>query len=161
MHAHSTSLRDLRRRLALIVIGYCFLGAASQKLVPGVDEIFPFFGWSLFSKVPNLEGRYWIAIDRHDGQPVDPPVSFLTAPDSMVTGNRFIARKLIQRLGRAHDKSRAEEVERLRQLLEHNYLKGRVHYELLFERYQPLEKWKTGQSREKRSLASFDTGDSK
>lgn len=157
---HSTPLRRLHRRLLLIVTAYCFLGAASQKLVPGVDEIFPFFGWSLFSKVPNLESRYSVVIDQHDGRPVDPPVSFLQAPGSIVIGNRFIARKLIQRLGRAHDKGETEEVERLRQLLEHNYLQGRVHYELLFERYQPLQKWKTGESREKRSLASFDTGDS-
>ena len=155
----SSPLRRLRRRLILIVIVYCFAGAASQKLVPGVDEIFPFFGWSLFSKVPNLDSRYWIVIDRHDGRQVEPPVAFLQAPESIVTGNRYIARKVIQRLGRAHDAGEAEEVERLRRLLERNYLKGRVHYELLFERYRPLEKWKTGESRERRSLASFDSGD--
>jgi len=128
--------------------------------VPGVDEIFPFFGWSLFSKVPNLESRYWIVIDRHDGRPVEPPVSFLQAPESIVTGNRWVARKVIQRLGRAVDDGRTEDVEGLRRLLEHNYLKGRVRYELLFERYQPLDKWKTGESRERRRLASFDSGDS-
>ena len=128
--------------------------------MPGVDEIFPFFGWSLFSKVPNLESRYWIVIDRHDGRPVEPPVSFLQAPESIVTGNRWVARKVIQRLGRAVDDGRTEDVEGLRRLLEHNYLKGRVRYELLFERYQPLDKWKTGESRERRRLASFDSGDS-
>ncbi|HEX9671678.1 MAG TPA: hypothetical protein VGC93_19570 [Thermoanaerobaculia bacterium] len=125
-----------------------------------MDEIFPFFGWSLFSKVPNLESRYWIVIDRHDGRPVEPPVSFLQAPESIVTGNRWVARKVIQRLGRAVDDGRTEDVEGLRRLLEHNYLKGRVRYELLFERYQPLDKWKTGESRERRRLASFDSGDS-
>ena len=127
--------------------------------MPGVDEIFPFFGWSLFSKVPNLESRYWIVIDRHDGRSVEPPVSFLQAPESIVTGNRWVARKVIQRLGRAVDKGKTEEVEDLRRLLEQNYLKGRVRYELLFERYQPLDRWKTGESRERRRLASFDSGD--
>ncbi|HEX5760338.1 MAG TPA: hypothetical protein VF121_14210 [Thermoanaerobaculia bacterium] len=156
-----TPLRRLRRRLILTVIVYCFAGAASQKLVPGVDEIFPFFGWSLFSKVPNLDSRYWIVIDRHDGRPVEPPVPFLHAPDSIVTGNRYIARKVIQRLGRSHDAGEAAEVERLRRLLERNYLKGGVGYELLFERYEPLEKWRTGASRERRSLARFDSGDSR
>ena len=154
-----TPLRDLRRRLALLVILYCFLGAASQKLVPGVDEIFPFSGWSLFSKVPNLESQYSILIDRHQELPVDPPVSLLQAPGSMVTGNRYIARKLIQRLGRALDRGEAQEAARLRQLLEHTHLRGRVHYQLRFERYEPLEKWDTGQSRESRVLADFETGD--
>ncbi len=153
------SLRTLRRRLVLIVVVYFFAGTASQKLVPGVDEIFPFFGWSLFSKVPNEGGRYWIVIDRHDGRPLAPPVSFLQAPETLVTGNRFIARKVIQRLGRAIDAGDAEEAARLRRLLEGNYLRGKAHYDLLFERYEPLEKWKTGRSRERRALASFDSGE--
>ena len=127
--------------------------------MPGVDEIFPFFGWSLFSKVPNDESRYWIVIDRHDGRPVEPPVSFLQAPDSIVGGNRWVGRKVIQRLGRAFDKGRTGEVADLRRLLEKSYLKGRVGYELRFESYEPLEKWKTGESRETRSLARFDSGD--
>lgn len=141
-----------------MVIAYCILGAASQKLVPGVDEIFPFSGWSLFSKVPHLESRYSIVIDRHQEAPVDPPVSLLQAPGSMVTGNRYIARKLIQRLGRALDRGEVEEAARLRQLLEHTHLRGRLHYQLRYERYEPLEKWKTGHSRESRVLAAFDTG---
>ena len=153
-----TPLRVLRRRLALLVILYCILGAASQKLVPGVDEIFPFSGWSLFSKVPHLESKYSVLIDRHDGQAVEPPVSLLQAPGSMVTGNRFIARKLIQRLGRAHDRGETAEAARLRALLEDTHLQGRVGYRLRFERYEPLEKWQTGQNREARDLASFDTG---
>lgn len=127
--------------------------------MPGVDEIFPFFGWSLFSKVPNLESRYWIAIDRHDGRPVEPPVSFLQAPESIAGGNRWVGRKVIQRLGRAVDKGRTEEVADLRRLLETSYLRGRVGYELRFESYEPLEKWKTGASRETRSLARFESGD--
>lgn len=153
----ATPLRSLRRRLALVVIAYFFLGVASQKLVPGVDEIFPFFGWSLFSKVPSLESGYSITIHRHDGRPLDPPVSFLQAPGSIVIGNRYIARKVIQRLGRAHDRGDVEGARRLRSLLERTHLRGSVRYELVFESYPPLEKWRTGQSTERRSIASFDT----
>lgn len=154
----TTSLRRLRRRLVLILVVYFFAGAASQKLIPWVDEVFPFTGWSLFSKVPNLDSRYSILIDRHGRRALAPPVPFLQAPDSMVTGNRYLARKVIQRLGRAYDEGEREEAERLRQLLEHDYLIGTAHYELVFERYQPLEKWRTGANRERRSLASFDSG---
>ncbi len=159
MRVASTPLRRLHRRLVLIVVLYFFLGAASQKLVPGVDEIFPFSGWSLFSKVPSQERTYSIVIHQHDGQPLDPPVAFLQAPGSIVTGNRYIARKLIQSLGRAHDRGEAEKVEHFRELLEPNYLRGEVRYELLFERYRPLEKWKSGASLEQRSLARFATGE--
>ena len=154
----ATPLRDLRRRLALVVIAYCLLGAASQKLVPGVDEIFPFSGWSLFSKVPDLESKYSVLIERHDGQSVEPPVSLLQAPAAMVTGNRFTARKLIQRLGRAHDRGQAAEVARLRAVLEGTHLQGSMQYQLRFERYEPLEKWRSGHNREQRELGRFEKG---
>lgn len=153
------SLRALRRCLILIIIVYFFAGGASQKLVPGVDEIFPFFGWSLFSKVPDLADTYTILIDQHRGRKVDPPVDFLHAPETMVTGNRYIARKVIQKLGRAQDRGETAEVARLRQLLEQNYLRGKVRYEIFFERYQPLEKWRTGKGLEQRNLGGFDSGE--
>lgn len=159
MRVAPTPLRRLHRRLVWIVVLYFFLGAASQKLVPGVDEIFPFSGWSLFSKVPSQERTYSIVIHRHEGRPLDPPAAFLQAPGTMVTGNRYIARKLIQRIGQAHDRGRLEEREQLRRLLEENYFPGSVRYELLFERYRPLDKWKTGASLERRSLAHFATGE--
>jgi hypothetical protein len=54
------SLRLLSRRLTLVVIVYFFAGSVSQKLLPGVDEITPFFGWSLFSKVPNEDSKYQV-----------------------------------------------------------------------------------------------------
>ena len=80
------------------------------------------------------------------------------APGTMVTGNRYTARKLIQRLGRSHDRGEAAEVARLRALLEGTHLQGRVRYELRFERYRPLEKWRTGANDESRSLAKFRSG---
>jgi hypothetical protein len=73
-----------------------------------------------------------------------------------VVGNRYIARKVIQRLGQAFDRGDDPEVARLRQLLEQNYLAGSVRYELIFERYTPIENWRTGANIEQRSLAFFD-----
>jgi hypothetical protein len=108
--------------------------------------------------VPNQESRYAIVLLRHSGSKLDPPVRFLQAPASMVVGNRFLARKLIQRMGRAHDRGETQEFERLREQLERNYLDGAVRYELLFERYEPLTRWKSGESTETRSLGRFDFG---
>jgi hypothetical protein len=148
-------LRRLRRRLALLVLVYCFAGAASQKLVPGVDEIIPFYGWSLFSKVPNEDSRYALLVHRHKKRILKPPVSFLRAPDTIVTGNRYVGRKVIQRLGRAVELGEAARAEDLRRLLEQSYLSRRVQYELIFERYNPIQKWRTGANLEERSLGQF------
>jgi hypothetical protein len=153
------ALRQLRRRLACLVLVYFFAGAASQKLVPGVDEIIPFYGWSLFSKVPNEDSRYELLVHRHKRRLLEPPVSFLHAPDTIVTGNRYIGRKVIQRLGRAVERGEAAQVEDLRRLLERNYLSGRVRYELIFERYNPMQKWRTGANLEERSLGQFTSGE--
>ena len=118
------ALRRLRRRLAILVLVYFFAGAASQKLVPGVDEIIPFYGWSLFSKVPNEDSRYVLLVHRHKRRNLEPPVSFLHAPDTIVAGNRYIGRKVIQRLGKAVERGQAAKVKDLRRLLEQNYFRG-------------------------------------
>jgi hypothetical protein len=144
--------------LVLLLVIYFFAGSASQKLVPGVDEIIPFYGWSLFSKVPNEDSRYAILIHQHDGRAIEPPTTFLSAPEAMVVGNRYTGRKLVQRLGRAHDRRDFARVEELRALLQATHLRGRVRYELIFERYDPLRKWRAGETLERRSLARFESG---
>jgi len=154
----ASALRRLRRRLAIVVLVYFFAGAASQKLVPGVDEVIPFYGWSLFSKVPGEVSRYALLVHRHKRRILQPPVPFLGAPGTIVIGNRFIGRKVIQRLGKAVERGEAAQVEDLRRLLEQNYFSGRVRYELIFERYDPLQKWRTGASFEQRSLGQFTSG---
>ena len=158
MGSKSTSLRQFRSRLIVVLIIYFAAGIASQKLIPGVDEILPFFGWSLFSSVPNEGQRFTILIEEHDGRAIVPPVVFLNAPDSIVTGNRYVGRKVINRLGRARKRGRGRKVQKYRQLLESNYLQGDVRYELVYERYDPLEKWETGESRERTSMGRFETG---
>jgi len=152
-------LRRLRRRLAFLVLVYFFAGAASQKLIPGVDEIIPFYGWSLFSKVPNVDSRYVLLIHRHKRRLLEPPVSFLHAPDTIVTGNRYVGRKVIQRLGRAVERGETAKAADLRRLLERNYLNGRVRYELIYERYDPIQKWRSGANLEARSLGRFTSGE--
>lgn len=148
-------LRRLRRRLVLGIIIYGLAGAASQKLVPGVVEIFPFYGWSLFTRVPNESTRYTIRIIERNGRPIDSAPLFLEAPPALVRGNRFIGRKVIQSLGKAHDRGETAETDRLRNLLERNYLRGRVRYELIRERYRPLERWETGEVEERATLITF------
>jgi hypothetical protein len=155
----ASGLRRLRRRLAFLVLVYFFAGAASQKLVPGVDEIIPFYGWSLFSKVPNEDSRYALLVHRCKRRILEPPVSFLHAPGTIVIGNRYIGRKVIQRLGRAVERGEAAQAEDLRRLLEQHYLSGRVRYELIFERYDPMQKWRTGANLEERSLGQFTSGE--
>ncbi|MEP7009472.1 MAG: hypothetical protein ABJC13_04040 [Acidobacteriota bacterium] len=153
------SLRRLRWQLALLVVVYFFAGATSQKLLPGVDEIIPLYGWSLFSKIPNEDSRYVLLILRQRKRNFQPAVPFPHAPETLVIGNRYIGRKVIQRLGRAIEKGEADKVKDLRLQLETSYLVGRVRYEVVFERYDPVQKWKTGANLESLSLGEFASGE--
>lgn len=161
MASSSLSLRRLRSTLITILIVYFVAGNASQKLVPGVDEIFPFFGWSLFSSVPNEDQRFTILIAAHNGRVFDPPVPFLQAPDEVVVGNRYVGRKVIDKMGRAKKRGRGRRVKKFRSLLESNYLQGRVRYDLIYERYDPLEKWRSGGRSEYENLGSFESGEAR
>lgn len=154
--APSSPLRRLRRRLIWILVVYAIAGTVSQRLVPGVDEIFPFFGWSLFSRVPALETRYEVLIHRHDGRELAPAQPYLSAPDEMISGDRYVGRKVVQRLGRASDRGELRRVKRLRRQFEQNYLEGSVvDYELIYESFDPLIKWRSGENSEERSLGRF------
>ena len=153
------SLPILRRRLVLILVVYFFAGSISQKMIPGVDEIFPFFGWSLFSRVPNIDRRYEVFITGQGGLKIDPPVAYLKADSALVTGNEHIGRKLIQQLGGALERGESSDVMRLKRLLERNYLAKRVRYEVVVEDYRPLEKWRTGQAAKTRVLGVFESED--
>ena len=131
------SLRRLRWRLALLVVVYFFaLGAASQELLPDIDEIIPLYGWSLFSKVPTrTAGRRRESL-RQRKRMFHPPVPFLHAPETLDTGNRYIGRKVIQWLGRAVERGEADKV-RIPATPRTELPGSRVRYELVFERYDP------------------------
>ncbi len=141
----------------LVVVVYFFAGSISQKMIPGVDEIFPFFAWSLFSQVPNVDRRYEVLITGQGGREIEPPMAYLKADSALVTGNEHIGRKLIQQLGGALERGEASEALRLRRLLERNYLAKRVRYEVVVEDYQPLEKWRTGRPVNVRSMGVFES----
>ncbi len=149
------SLSRQRRVLIALLIAYFVAGTVSQKLVPGVDEVFPFFGWSLFSRVPATETRYTVRIEVHEGRRLDPPVAYSRAPAAIVTGNPAIARKVIQRLGRAAEAGDVEEVVRLRRTLERNYLQGSVEYTLSLDHYEPLKMWTSGEAETSRLLDRY------
>ncbi|MDX1502672.1 MAG: hypothetical protein R3325_09950 [Thermoanaerobaculia bacterium] len=155
--APPTRLRRLRRRLIAIVACYAIAGPVSQKAIPGVDEVFPFFGWSLFSRVPNLQTRYEVEILAHRGRALPEPVPFLRAGTPLVRGDRYVAHKVIAKLAQAHQEGEADEARRLRRLLESNYLARRVEYRLVAESFEPLARWRRGEIRERRVLATYHT----
>ena len=157
--ARGSGLRRLRRQLVACLVAYFVLGSISQKLLPGVDEIMPFFGWSLFTRVPNVDERYEVYIEQHAGRELEPAIPYLRASPQLAPGNPHLGRKLIQRLGRAAQDGNPGEIESLRRLFEDTYLAHPVRYRVVRERYEPLEKWQRGKALEEQLLATYSTGD--
>ncbi len=153
------ALKRIRNGIVLMLAVYFVAGSISQKMLPGVDEIFPFFGWSLFSRVPNTATRYEVIVSRHNRQDVDPPEPYLKARLELVKGSRHLGRKVIQLLGTALEEGDRKRADELQRLFEGSYLAGHdVRYEVVWESYDPLEKWRTGKSLERRSIAVLVKG---
>ncbi|PZD74015.1 hypothetical protein C1752_01762 [Acaryochloris thomasi RCC1774] len=83
----------------------------------------------------------------HNGKGIHPPVTFNKAPDSIAPSRDINAVVVIQKMGKSYLKDDSAGFERFQNLFEKNYLKGEVKYELISETYNPVDKYKSGESK--------------
>jgi predicted DCC family thiol-disulfide oxidoreductase YuxK len=131
----------------LFIIGFIFLyfmvGTITGFL--GVKEIFPFFSWSLFSRVPNkTTSEYAVIVSTYNGMTVFPPRLFQEAKEIIHESESIIARRLIQDFGKAYQNMEIREADELRKLFEANFIKSPAKYRLIRMIHNPVERWKTG-----------------
>lgn len=110
---------------------------------PTAPERFPFFSWSLFSKMPDAEiSDYSIRFVEVDGRVLDQPLYFEDANALVGTSGSPGARDTIRRLGSSLDADRAMEVALSEQRLEETYLNRLVgaEYEVVRRRFDILER---------------------
>jgi hypothetical protein len=122
---------------ALLVIGYAALP------LPG-NELFPFYSWSMFSKVPSEQNAYVVVIHEVGGKPLSPAKEFQEASGLVNSPQSVVAHQVIQKLGLAYRKGNAKEQTEVRKLFEKNYLSIGTRYELASMNYDPLTRWKSG-----------------
>ena len=107
--------------------------------------------------MPNLRTTATVVFVAQDGRKLEPPVEFMTAPPSMVRGNRFIARKVIQKMGVAAERGEAAELAACGGCSRTTTSSAGCDIGSSLERYQPLDKWRTGATVERRRLGVFDS----
>lgn len=135
--------RNLRAGVTLFFIAY-FGGGLATELVPGGREVFPVFSWFLFTKTPNVRAQYGLLVREAGGRELNPPRLYEEA-DGFVSAPRAIAAQtLFQEIGAALKQGNESEVRRLRRLLEATYLPLPARYDLVWVRYDPMVRWKTG-----------------
>lgn len=138
------SFHLLQYFLITLLCCYFFLGIYLGK-ISKKQEIFPVFSWLLFAKVPPENfTRYNIVIYQHNGKNFNPGISFYQADKSMVTKNNVVANTLIKKMARSYGKNQRE-FDKLRNVFEGSFLRGKIKYELVKEEYSLLEKHKKGE----------------
>ena len=126
------------------LIVYFVIGFLTRYIPKG--EVFPFFSWKLFDSIPNTSTEYGVLVSIYNGKSFQPPRLFKDAKGIIPQYDSIQARNIIQNMGKAHVKAQIEERERLRRLFEKNFLKLPARYQLIRMRYNPLQRWKNGES---------------
>lgn len=122
-------------------------------------EAYPFFSWFVFTKVPpKFQEGYTIRILKYGDKQLHSPVSFEDAYD--VYMNRGIASPqynyMIRALGTSVENKDLREIKRHRHTLEATFLSQPVVYEVVKIKFSTLERWRTGQVLESKSIAVFN-----
>ena len=148
--------RALRRWLprAAGIYGLAGLLAAAA---PGY-EVFPVFCWFLFPIVPGAEPRFELVVETIGGEAVEPPVDIQTlgrVKDPMAM-DLWLA---TQRLGKALLTADRREIERVRTLIEANFVCAPSRYRVDEVRFDPLVRYRTGEVEGRRVLARFRSQD--
>ena len=152
------SYKLLRKIIMAFLIFYFSVGLFARYLSDGVEDVYPFFSWFLFSKVPaRIQIDFAIRIHEFAEKRFEPPIFFEKAKGiydktSYSTTDYY---HLVQLLGMSLQSNRMNEVKRLRRELEKNFLSYPVVYEVVELKFNPIERWKTGQFIGIKSLVTF------
>lgn len=143
--------RKLACMLTFFLLAYLMLGLGS--LATSRQEIFPFFSWFLFAKVPSQIEKYAIVIlpvqDERDEQNVQGTqeiqknfsaegIFFEEAGSKVRRPHSVTAQRVIQNLGEAIESKDAENAALYRRKLEERYLYPSTNYQVVRIRYNPL-----------------------
>ncbi len=149
------------RKYQLIVIGVHFflvfylIGGLLSSLTPK-HEVFPVYCWFLFPLTPNPEIKFALLLHQVGGKTLDSPQYYEKASAIVDDPHSISVYKIVQQLGKAENRNNTSEIERLRLILEKNYIPLSSRYELVAVTYDPVDRWKTGNMLEK-SVRTYST----
>ncbi len=129
----------------LVILVLYFLGGLYAKAVDNNGDFYPFFSWSLFSRVPDrFETDFRILLHRAGNETFENPVLLETTGYYNKRVDLTEYRFLIQNVAQAIRRGGVEEIAARRAELERNFLVRPVAYEIATVRYSPIERWKRG-----------------
>lgn len=108
-------------------------------------EIFPLTSWLLFSLVPNKITDYDLLLHGSAAYPQKPARSFNQSGVLVRAPHSIVSYQLIQQLGEAVEDGDQPKADYLRQQIEEQFAVASIAYDLTKVRYEPVDRWKTGQ----------------
>lgn len=140
------SYRRTKLFLYILIPGY-ILAALHIGFNRHHREIFPVASWSLFSYVAAERTEFAVLITQVDGEPLAAPREFMDSRDLFSGAGSIRAYYTIQDLGAATGRRSAALMEKLRWLLESQYMQGPnrdIRYQLILRSFDPIERWRGG-----------------
>lgn len=146
--------RNLQWRIVFVFIVYTAVSLYAKAHMG--DELFPFFNWSLFTKIPNEKNDYGLRITMIEGEALESPIYFESADDWLAEAHSIVAYNAIQDFGRAVRDEDEALVAEIRPYIESLYLENKpMRYDVVRRTYTPLERWQTGEFANEALLGQF------
>lgn len=148
--------------LKVFVLGFLlvyFAGGLFTRRFPK-EEVYPFFSWSLFDRMPNSHITYTIRVHRYSQERFNPPKFFADAAYMFSGTDNSPSRYdvIIQDLGESLERKDADEILTNRKRLE-VHMNDDVEYEVIKVTYNPLKFWKDREVTEMVHLGFFSRGE--
>ena len=131
------------------LLAYLFITLSTAAYMNGISthpskEFYPFFSWSLFSKVKNERPEYLIMIHKLDGEEFAEPIDMrkVSKQLNLKGGHRSLSYKALQNIGKTLWSEKKDAKASL-STFETQYFGGHdVDYEIVRETFRPLDRWR-------------------
>ncbi|MEM7331236.1 MAG: hypothetical protein AAF490_04020 [Chloroflexota bacterium] len=149
--------RSAQWTVVLIIVIYTAVSYTTTRFRG--SELFPFFNWSLFTKVPNEKHDFGLRLLTVDGEPLSEPIYFEEADAWFDEAHSIVAYQAIQQFGSAVREADETTIEEIRPFVESTYLENQtVRYELVRRTYLPISRVQTGAFVNEEVLGQFEVG---
>lgn len=142
-----------------LLAAYFMIGAALFVFSPALNEVYPFFSWTLFREVPQRDSiRYVVRVTAVNGVQLAQPV-FLDQSEGIVKGGVGATNdSRISQLRSAVLEDDTDAIRTAREQLEETFLPRDVAYELVEIHFDPIDFWKTGAYSDMQPYRAFTSG---
>jgi len=123
--------------LPAFLLCYFVVGVARM----GKTEFYPIGSWAMFSTVPNEVTTYRLRVTGIGVQPIAPPAYYGSQQGVLTAPVKISTVFAIRRLGSALDRHETQLAEQLRPVVERAVLPEGATYDIVAQRYWPIEKW--------------------